>query len=184
MLSHHQEVEPLVPMGLLTTVLDCNVTCGKDKTCKWSIRWGGGWKYPTVSRKLALELIEEIEKKRGGWLKEINFNGEETWLRFPARSHPVLYRLPEHIYKTKVGWRGGSLEWLTGEQIYRKRFEKNGLMVHFFAGPDEGMTLRKAMQEQGEPIEKLLELDILRGSTHDVISEETYGGFLRACFEA
>lgn len=70
----------------------------------------------------------------------------------------------------------------------RKRFEKNGLMVHFFAGPDEGMTLRKAMQEQGEPIEepieKLLELDILRGSTHDVLSEETYGGFLRACFEA
>lgn len=45
-------------------------------------------------------------------------------------------------------------------------------MVHFFAGPDEGMTLRKAMQEQGEPIEKLLELDILRGSTHDVLSEK------------
>lgn len=63
-----------------------------------------------MSRKLALELIEEIEKKRGGWLKEINFNGEETWLRFPARSHPVLYRLPEHKYKTKVGWDGGSLE--------------------------------------------------------------------------
>lgn len=32
-MSHHQEVE-----GLLTTALDCNVTCGKDKTCKWSIR--------------------------------------------------------------------------------------------------------------------------------------------------
>ena len=122
MLSHHQEVEPLVPMGLLTTVLDCNVTCGKDKTCKWSIRWGGDWRYPTVNRKLALELIEEIEKKRGGWLKEINFNGEETCLRFPARSHPV----PEHKYKTKVGWHGGSLEWLAGEQTSKEEIWEKG----------------------------------------------------------
>ena len=57
------------------------------------------------------------------------------------------------------------------------------MVVHLFAGPDEGMTLKKAMQEQGGPVEKLLELDILRSSSHDVLSEEVYGGLWRACFE-
>lgn len=113
MLSNHQDVEPIVPMGLLTTVLDCNVTWeGQNvqvehpKRGRLKVTFSNGC--PTVSRKLALELIEEIEKKRGGWLKEINFNEEEVWLRNLVKSHPVLSRLPEHIRQRLVGTVGRS----------------------------------------------------------------------------
>ena len=188
MLSNCREVEPIVPMGLLTTVLECNVKWeGQQVQVEHPVR--GSLKVaftngcPTVSRRLALELIEEIENKRnGGWMKEINFNEEEEWLRSLVWSHPVLSRLPNHIKEKLVG-KVGRWNDLPVNKRQRKRFEKHGVLVHLFAGPDEGMTLRKAMQEQGGPIERLLEVDILRGSDHDFLSEEVYGGLLRACFE-
>lgn len=95
-------------------------------------------------------------------------------LGFGFRRGLILYYIdyPSTNIRQKLVGTVGRWNDLPVNKRLRKRFEKKGLMVHFFAGPDEGMTLRKAMQEQGEPIEKLLELDILRGSTHDVLSEK------------
>ena len=97
---------------------------------------------PTVSRRLALELIEEIEMKRGGWLKEINFNEEEAWLCNLVKSHPVLSRLPEHIRQKLTGTVGRWSD-LRANKRQRKRFEKQGMVVHLFAGPDEGNDLEE-----------------------------------------
>ena len=175
-------------MGLSTTVLNCNVKWEGQKVevehpTRGSLKVAFSNGCPAVSRKLAIDLIEEIENKRsGGWLKEINFKEEEEWLRNLVRSHPVLSPLREHIKQRLVG-RVGRWNDLPVNKRQRNRFEKHGALVHLFAGTDEGMRLKKAMQEQGGPSDRLLELDIVRGSNQDFLSEEIYGGLLRACFE-
>ena len=82
-------------MGLLTTVLDCNVAWeGENVRVDHPKRGRLKVAFSNGCGKLALDLIEEIEKKRGGWLKEINFNEEEAWLQNLVKSHPLLSRLP------------------------------------------------------------------------------------------
>eukprot|EP00434_Breviolum_minutum_P029251 symbB.v1.2.025873.t1/scaffold2543.1/size76562/5 len=188
MLSDCLEVEPIVPMTLLTTVLNCNVKweghqVQVEHPVRGSLKVAFSNGCPTGSRKLALDLIKEIEMKRGGaQLKELNYKEEEDWLKRLVGSHPVLSQLPSHIKEKLVG-RVGLWNDLPTNKRQRKKFMKHGVIVHLFAGPDEGLTLKKAMQEQGGPIDRLLELDILRSNNHDVLSEEIYGGLLRGCFE-
>ena len=61
----------------------------------------------------------------------------------------------------------------------RKHF-KQGFAVHLYAGGEEGFTLRKALKEHRLQ-KKLLEVDVKRGSSHDMLgNSSTYAGLLGA----
>ena len=53
-------------------------------------------------------------------------------------------------------------EWssIPGNRHQRRRWRRDGMMVHLFAGPDSGFTLKKALRQHGGPDDKLLEVDL------------------------
>jgi hypothetical protein len=66
----------------------------------------------------------------------------------------------------------------------RKKWKRDGFVVHLFAGPSEGFTLARAFQQQGSDPEEIIEIDILRGKDHDVLSNDgVFGALLTACFQ-
>ena len=53
---------------------------------------------PLIPRKLALDLIQEMEEsKRGVALRSMDVDKEGQWLKDLVSSHPVLRKLPQHI---------------------------------------------------------------------------------------
>ena len=60
--------------------------------------------------------------------------------------------------------------------------QRDGFMVHLFAGEDSGFTLARAWQQQGGQASSLLEIDIKRGSQHDLFKQcWTVCGFDQSC---
>ena len=183
-----EDVEPIVPMGLLTTVLDCsikwkgeNIIVDHPKRGRLAVDYKDGC--PVVSKEVAMELISEIEEKRNGMeLKRLSFEGEDEWIRSLVQTHPVLRELPTHIKNAlmvKVGdWRD-----LPMNKRQRKRSQKSGLMVHLYSGGQDGYTLKKAMDQCGGQSERLLELDVIRGEGHNLLEEKPFSGLLRAAVE-
>ena len=129
-----EDVEPIVPMGLLTTVWNCsikwkgeNIIVDHPKRGRLAVDYKDGC--PVVSKEVAMELISEIEEKRNGMeLKRLSFEGEDEWIRSLVQTHPVLRELPAHIKNAlmvKVGdWRD-----LPMNKRHRKRSQKSGLIV-------------------------------------------------------
>ena len=75
-------------------------------------------------------------------------------------------------------------EWkdLPGNRFKRKELKK-GCVVHLFSGPDEGYTLAKALKTRGYG-KRILEIDILRGSDHDMLGDsQVYRGLVRAVLD-
>ena len=57
-------------------------------------------------------------------------------------------------------------------------------MVHLFADEDSGFTLARAWQQQGGQASYLLEIDIKRGSQHDLSNDVgPYAALIRAALE-
>ena len=57
-------------------------------------------------------------------------------------------------------------------------------MLHLYAGPDSGFTLRQALKQLGGSVDTLVEVDILRGENHDMLSDQdVYSGLVRAALE-
>ena len=94
------------------------------------------------------------------------------WMKDLLLAHPVLRRLPEHIQKRLVvepnGWGA-----IPGNSRSRKRLRRTGITLHLYAGPEKGFTLSRAMRQVAgsEACEELLEIDILRGDSHDMMSD-------------
>ena len=139
---------------------------------------------PVLPRELTLQLIEEIEKQQGGGsVKKFRFEEREEWLKALVRSHPVLRGLPDHIKESLVEEVG---DWsdIPANRRTRKRMQQRGMVLHLYAGPDSGVTLRKAMQQNGVDVSTLLEVDLERGEEHDMLSKKgPYRGLLRAALE-
>ena len=77
----------------------------------------------------------------------------------------VLASLPDHI-KEKLVVSPGDWSAVPGNRHQQKKWRGDGMMVHLFAGPDSGCTLKRALRQHGGPDDKLLEVDLKRGPQH------------------
>ena len=189
MVSEVKDIEPIIPMGLLTSRLKCQVQWSDEGISIKHPRRGllpvckdGGC--PQVPRALAMELIEELEEKKEGLkLKGAQLQKEFAWMCDLVDTHPVFSQLPKDI-KEELKVHPGDWAKLPGNQRMRKKWKRDGFVVHLFAGPSEGFTLARAFQQQGSDPEEIIEIDILRGKDHDVLSNDgVFGALLTACFQ-
>ena len=66
----------------------------------------------------------------------------------------------------------------------RKKYQREGFVVHLFAGKEEGQTLRRTLDQREGKGDNLLELDILRDARHDLLKDKgAYGGLIRAALD-
>ena len=183
MVSEEADIEPIVPMSALMKDLGCEAVW---KAGELSIIHPGLGSLPVqqaegcpqISKQLALQLIEEIERKKlkiGE--KAEDFSREAEWMRKLVAEHPLLKSLP--------GWiREGLLcevgEWnqLPANRRARKRMQRDGFILHLFAGPNEGCTLQRAWQQAGGQEWQLLEMDVVRGEDQDLLKPKVYGGLM------
>ena len=62
--------------------------------------------------------------------------------------------------------------------------QRDGFICHLFAGEESGYTLERAWKQVGGGEKELLEVDVKRGSDHDMLSSSgPYSGLLRAVWE-
>ena len=189
MISDQKDIEPIVPMGLLTDLLGCRVLW-KDgglevlhpERGQLPVRPVDGC--PQIPKWLALGLIEEIENKlKGVGAKKEDFKEEAEWIRQLLGTHPVLRTLPEEVRKRLFVAPG---EWsdLPANKRMRRKMMREGFAVHLYAGPDQGFTLKKAWSQiYGQP-HQLLEVDIERGQEHNMLLDKgVYSGLMRAAVE-
>ena len=190
MIAPSPAIEPIVPMGQLTEVLGCQIVWSHGEMQlrhpeKGDIPIQMKEGCPHLAKSTALDLIAEIEDAKVGIPKTLGEYDEEVcWMKRLVEQHPVLSSLPEYIKEKLVVCPG---EWsaLPGNRHQRKRWRRDGMMVHLFAGPDSGFTLKKALRQLGGPDDKLLEVDLKRGPHHDVMTDEgVYAGLIRAAIES
>lgn len=56
-------------------------------------------------------------------------------------------------------------------------------MLHVYAGPDEGFTLKEAVKKYGGDVRTLVEIDLLRGKDHDMLQNSPYDAMLRMALD-
>ena len=190
MIAPSPAIEPIVPMGQLTEVLGCQIVWSHGEMQlrhpeKGDIPIQMKEGCPHLAKSIALDLIAEIEDAKVGIPKTLGEYDEEVcWMKRLVEQRPVLSSLPEYIKEKLVVCPG---EWsaLPGNRHQRKRWRRDGMMVHLFAGPDSGFTLKRALRQLGGPDDKLLEVDLKRGPHHDVMTDEgVYAGLIRAAIES
>ena len=190
MVSEDANIEPILPMGMLVNELKCQTVWSEAEIKIWHpVRGNLDVKMvdrcPHLSRALALDLIAELEdKKRGVNVKRTRFIEEEKWMKDLVEAHPILRKLPQHV-RDQLVVSPGSWNDLPGNRRQRKRWQRDGLVAHLFAGPDQGFTLGEAWKQMGGDTLALLEVDILRGAQHDMLADQgsVYPGLLRAALE-
>ena len=133
---------------------------------------------------LTLELIEELENTAVlGKIEERKFREEFEWMKNLVQTRSVLRRLPQHI-RSKLAVEATSWSSLPANRRTRKRMQRDGFMAHLSAGEDSGFTLARAWQQQGGQASYLLEIDIKRGSQHDLSNDVgPYAALIRAALE-
>jgi hypothetical protein len=101
MVTAESNVEPIVPMGMLIDVLGCEVAWKKGSLqvlhpCRGLLPVEDCGGCPQISRKLALDLIQEMEEARCGvQAKRLDFEEEVQWMNRLVEVHPVLSKLPD-----------------------------------------------------------------------------------------
>ena len=188
MISPDPMVEPIVPMGPLAEVLGCEIAW---KDGKLSIRHPlrGDLKVsqhngcPQVSRQLALDLISELEDANQGLKRGLEMSDEFEWLQAMVKAHPVLSQLPDHI-KERLAVQPGDWNGLPCNRRWRRAMQRDGLLLHLYAGEDSGFTFGKAWKQCGGEERILLEVDVKRGSQHDMIPDDgIYASLITAAIQ-
>ena len=183
--------EPIVPMGLLTTVLGCEVSWKPEGLHVWHPTMGklevkveDGC--PMVTQNVALQLIEQIEAKAKMVAKSLRADGdsEVKWLKRLVQEHPALQGVPEEIKEHLVEVPAENLIPL-GNRRRRKLWRSKGMLVHVFSGEDSGYTLGRAFHEIGGDRRLLHELDVLhqKSSSDLSVKGEAYPLLLRAALD-
>ena len=188
MISPEAETEPIVPLGDLVEKLGC-VFLWKEggmviqhpvrgrlqaKNCNGC---------PQITRALALDLITEIEDFNQGLPKGRTMEDEFVWMQKLVESHPVLSQLPVHV-KERLAVSPGKWEDFPLNKRWRRSMQRQGFVVHMYAGEREGHTLEKAWKEVGMDEKLLVELDVKRGSGHDLLPDDgVYSCLIRAALE-
>ena len=190
MVSADADIEPIIPMGLLTEKLGCSVIWSRSQLrvvhpLRGELPVEDQDGCPQLPRQVALDLIEELEKvKKGMKLKEENdFEWEIKWMEDYVNAHPVLSRLPKEVKESLVVKPG---EWsdLPANRRKRKAMKRDGYVCHLYAGADEGFTFERAWKQKGGEERELLEVDIKRGPGHDMLLDRgPYAGLVRSVWE-
>ena len=194
MISSDPEVEPIVPLGYLGGVLG------------YSIRWTGGVMTlvhpkrgkvtvkvingcPQVPRRVALEMIEEIEN--GSRMEKLEVEPcrkEKEWLHNLVDAHPILKDLPDWLKNRLPDLPDSGLRRIPGCNRRRRKKMQNGFVAHLYAGEKEGYDLGRAFKEVGGDGNRLVEIDTKRDSegdcSHDMLREGgVYSALLRAAID-
>ena len=197
MVSEDPATEPIIPLGRLVSSLGCAVgwtTGGMTVThpTRGALPTEEKGGCPHIPRGLALELIEELEKKSleenfgEAEVKKIEDDlvAEETWLRTFVETHPVLAGLPEHVKEKLVVKPGSGFEKFPGaNKRLRKRWKRRGVTLHLYSGKDEGLTLRRAVKEQGGDETLVIEVDKKNGPEWDMLEDSMYEKLLRMALD-
>ena len=151
MLTEDKGVEPIVPMGLLATKLNCKMRW-EEGELKIQHPQQGDIKVvmaegcPHVQRHVALQLISELEDVKKGVPVSGDFKDEEEWMKQLVDQHPVLRSLPEHL-RQRLAVQVGS--W---SDLPSNRRQSNGmvsrctcLQVH-----QRGLLSRRRCRSMGE----------------------------------
>ena len=179
MVPERADAEPILPMGLLIEKLGCKIEWNSEGVCLrhpqrgiLPIQVSGGC--PQMARSTTLELIEELEQTATlGKVEERTFKEEVEWMKKLVETHPVLSTSSTR-YKVQVSRRANFMVNFACEP---KNQEAN-------AGEDSGFTLARAWHQQGGEASALLEIDIKRGSHHDLSTEVgPYAALIRAALE-
>ncbi len=189
MVTEKEDIEPILPMGLMATSLGCEMSWNGSKVKVLHpvrgllpVQCDSGC--PTIPRSLALELIQELEDKAEGIsLKGMSFEGEYQWMKRLAKEHPVFRDLPQEVQDSLAVPPG---EWkdLPFNKRRRKRMKRDGVIAHVYAGPNEGHTLASALQACGGEPTSVMEIDLQRGQGHDMLlNQGPYAGLLRCALE-
>ena len=189
MIASHYDIEPIVPMGQLIEKLGCTVQWLPQGASIWHPKRGElpvktGEGCPQLSRSLVLSLIQELEEKNTEiQMNKLDFNEELDWMKQLIAKHPVLQKLPEEI-REGLAVAPGSWSDLPGNKRQRKRWRREGFVVHLYAGEKEGFTLGRAWQQQGGDSSLLMEVDVKRSSSHDMVkSGGIYADLLRTALD-
>ena len=189
MLSPSENIEPIIPMGLLQSALECKmIWTGCELQVlhplrgKLPVSTEAGC--PMLPRALALDLIDEIEEsKLNVHLKKLTVDDELIWLQQLVNDHPALRDIPKDVKANLIAKPG---QWgdLPYNKRLRKRMKRDGVYLHLYAGPDSGYTLQKALDRCGSQGHQLMEIDALRGDSHNMLHMTgAYAGLLRCAFD-
>ena len=199
MVSEERSVEPIIPLGKLISALKCSMDwTEKSGLSIWHpargwlpIRERGGC--PHVPKELAMELIEEMEKKfsseeEEGWQEikkaEERKEEEEGWIRQFVECHPVLKKLPEKLKEKLVVPIAEKVGKIPGvNKRHKKKWYQKGVIVHLYSGEPSGYNLERAMKEQGGEERRLLEVDIKKGVEFDMVEDPMYSNLLRLAMD-
>ena len=186
MITSDQNIEPIVPMGSLIDALGCVVSWSKgalqvQHPIRGLLPVGDCGGCPQIPRKLALELISEIEDcNKGVSLNRLDMEEELGWMRRLLQVHPVLSRLPDWLQK-KLVVQPGEWEFLPLNRRQRRTLKTEGFALHLYSGEDSGHTLQRSMRCQGSKTKRLLEVDVKKGQAYDMLADEgIYATLLRA----
>lgn len=107
-------------------------------------------------------------------------NKEAMWIKELVEVHPVLKGLPRRVKEMLIAV-PGEVEDLPMNRRWKRSMKKEGIVLHLYAGPDEGYTLGRAWKQAGGDPKRLLELDKVRHESHDIIeNKKLYPALLRA----
>lgn len=138
MVTKRNDVEPIIPMGLMAELLQCELSWkGSEveivhpKRGRLEVKNEGGC--PQVSKKLALSLIDEIEEKnRGSEKRDHAFEEEVKWMKSLVKEHPALQGLPTEVKQALVV-NPGSWNLIPGNKRKRRAMRSKGFVVHLRA---------------------------------------------------
>ena len=189
------EVEPIVPLGMMIDKLGCTVRWERD--CFRLQHPGRGLLKatvvngcPQVTKKLALQLIQELERTEidEGYYKVRSLSWdarlqERAWLRTLVYTHPAFRGLPERLLEKLVATPSEDLSELPANRRKRKVWKREGCILHLYAGEREGYTFARAMKEVSGTARQVLELDIKRCDKQDLTKTTCYGALLRLAMD-
>eukprot|EP00435_Cladocopium_sp_Y103_P043923 s3094_g12.t1 len=156
--------EPIIPTGLVTTALGCQLTWNLDglqlvHPIHGIMNFEMVDGCPLMSGEDTLKLIQEIEDKR------------------------AVKGIPEEITSALVV----PLEdpKLIANRRRRKLWKKEGMVAHAFAGPKEGYTLSRALKEVVGDHRRLHEFDVIHGGGENYfrVGGQAYGFMLKLAFD-
>eukprot|EP00438_Fugacium_kawagutii_P033584 Skav205234 [mRNA] locus=scaffold1794:149103:155795:- [translate_table: standard] len=195
MVSKDPDIEPIVPLGMLISLLGCEVSWKEEEMVVWhpvrgrlEVQVRGGC--PEVEKDEALRLIEEIEEKKKIGLKRVEEletsedekherEKEKEWLRKLIEVHPAFRQVPEEL-KAYLYEDPSETVHACGNRRRRKLWKKEGVVIHLYAGAPEGFGLGRAVQQAGGDSRKLLEVDWERDEKLNMLpGGKAYGMLLR-----
>ena len=189
-LVHNSEnVEPIVPAGRLVRDLGCRIewvgeACALEHPVKGNIDLRVEAGCPQMDHDIALDLIRELEESRSRTALRCYRFGEThndvDWLDRVVADCPIFDKVPIRIKDRLVDSPARNLEVLGANRRIRKRWKNEGVVIHLYAGKNEGYDLTRALKEAGGDTTRLLEVDILRDQSHDMSKDDAmYAALLR-----